>query len=360
MPVALLIALAVSLGIHAAVLFLTDIDIPPEPEPLPLLAELKTLPRPLPPMPAVAPAEKPKATVPKPPPKQKPRRKLEPVPAPAPAPLSSASPVLTVPSDSPTAIVPEPTVAAESPVSGDGAGVAGGAGDPADVAPVPPVASETLSTAASVPPLPERGRILYRVDRGDSNFEIGRARQEWEIADGHYHLRSVIETTGLVWLFKAYRVEMESQGEVTADGLRPDSFSIRRNGREAREKAAFDWAGMMVSVGDHAPQPLARGAQDLLSFNFQLRFMALPESGGVLMLATGRKYDAYRLEVLGDEEVAVPAGTLRTLHLRAPGINTTELWLAYDYLMLPVKIRHVDNKGNSLVQVATEIQLSQE
>ena len=70
--------------------------------------------------------------------------------------------------------------------------------------------------------------------------------------------------------------------------------------------------------------------------------------------------EAQRDAAGGDEEIVVPAGTLRTLHLRAPGVNTTELWLAYDYLLLPVKIRHVDNKGNSLVQVATEIQLSQE
>ena len=50
---------------------------------------------------------------------------------------------------------------------------------------------------------------------------------------------------------------------------------------------------------------------------------------------------------------------MRTLHLRAPGVNTTELWLAYDYLLLPVKIRHVDNKGGILVQVATEINFGQ-
>lgn len=41
-------------------------------------------------------------------------------------------------------------------------------------------------------------------------------------------------------------------------------------------------------------------------------------------------------------------------------VNTTELWLAYDYLMLPVKIRHVDRKGDSLVQVAIKIEVSPE
>lgn len=34
-----------------------------------------------------------------------------------------------------------------------------------------------------------------------------------------------------------------------------------------------------------------------------------------------------------------------------------ELWLAYDYRMLPVKIRHVDNKGGILVQVCREFRI---
>lgn len=357
MPFALLIALAVSLGIHAAALFLTDVDLASEPEPMPLMAELKPLPPPQPRKPVLTPpADTPKEVVkPTPPPKKKrksPRPKLEPAPEPG------ASPVLSVPVESPAVVSPASEVQPANYVVGD---AQDGAGGPAESVEEATASSEVaIPIADAAPPLPERGRIVYRVDRGDSNFEIGRARQEWEIGDGHYQLRSVVETTGLVWLFKAYRVEMESRGQVTGEGLRPDSFSIRRNGKEVREKASFDWENMTVSVADHAPQPLAKGAQDLLSFNYQLRFMALPESGGVLMLATGRKYGAYRLEVIGDEEIAIPAGTLRTLHLRAPGVNTTELWLAYDYLLLPVKIRHVDNKGDSLVQVATEIQLSQE
>ena len=199
--------------------------------------------------------------------------------------------------------------------------------------------------------------IRYRVDRGDSNFEIGVSRNEWEIDDGHYRLKSVIETTGLVWLFKAYRIEMESIGQMTPEGLRPESFAIRRNAKETKEKVLFDWQNMIVSVGEQSGQMLTNGAQDLLSFNYQLGYLPHPEAGGTLPIATGRKYGIYRLEVLGDEEIQVPAGTLRTLHLRAPGENTTELWLAYDYLLLPVKIRHIDSKGESLVQVATEIQL---
>ena len=117
---------------------------------------------------------------------------------------------------------------------------------------------------------------------------------------------------------------------------------------------------MKLRVSDRPEQKLDPGAQDLLSFYYQLGFMNIPDGGaGAMHLATGKKYGLYRLENLGDEDIEIPLGVLRTRHLRAPGENSTELWLAYDYRLLPVKIRHVDNKGGILVQVATEINFGQ-
>jgi hypothetical protein len=334
MPIALLVALAASLGIHVAALFGPEIDLSTEPEIVPLMAELKPMPLPKAPPEAADRPEKPVAAKP-----SKPRRKVEKV--------ASASSVLSVPESSAEAAAEASAEAtAEEAAEEVASATAVASPDPAE----PPPALE--------PRLPPRGMIRYRVDRGDSNFEIGVSRHEWEIADGRYRLTSLVETSGLVWLFKAYRIEMESRGWLTAEGLRPESFAIRRNGQETREKAAFDWENMTVRVGDRAEQALSFGAQDLLSFNFQLGYLAHPEAGSTLHIATGRKYGVYRIEVLGDEEIEVPAGVMRTLHLRAPGVNTTELWLAYDYLLLPVKIRHVDSKGDSLVQVATHIQVN--
>ncbi|MFZ4535233.1 DUF3108 domain-containing protein [Propionivibrio sp.] len=333
MPFALIIALAASLGIHVAALFGPDIELATEPESMPVMVELKPMPRPQAPVEPPKKSEKPTAVKAK---AKQPRQKA----AAVAKTVAIATPVLSVPEAS-SDTVAAPTVDA--------------AGKQASV-----VAPEPALLPAVAPRLPEHGRISYRVDRGDSNFEIGVSRHEWSVFDGHYRLSSVVETTGLVWLFKSYRIEMESRGLMTAEGLQPESFAIRRNGQEVKEKALFDWENMTVRVGDHGEQALDYGAQDLLSFNYQLGFLPHPEAGSTLPIATGRKYGIYRLEVLGDEEIEVPAGVMRTLHLRAPGENTTELWLAYDYLLLPVKIRYVDSKGDSLVQVATKIQLSPE
>jgi hypothetical protein len=331
MPFALIMAFAVSLGIHAAALFGPEFDLSTEPEAPTIVAELRPLPPPQPRVDAVARAEKPAKA-------RAPRRKVEPA--------ASAMPAPTLPEETPAPEPPElpPAAAQELP--------------PAPPSAEPPATAQPPELAPAEPRLPPRGMIRYRVDRGDSNFEIGYAQHEWEIVDGRYRLQSVVETTGLVRLFKSLRIEMESRGTISDQGLRPETFVIRRNGKEVGEQATFDWVGMKVRVGDRAEQALAYGAQDLLSFNYQLGFLPDLGAGSVLPIATGKKYGVYRLEVIGDEEIEVPAGTLRTLHLRAPGENTTELWLAYDYLLLPVKIRHVDVKGDSFVQVATQIQLS--
>jgi hypothetical protein len=317
MPFALIIAFAASLGVHGLALFGTDVDLSTTPEPPRILAELLPPPRPMPPVQQAVPEQqvvKPKPSRPKV------------------APVASASPVLAMP-ESAAATTVVPAAVAE------------------------PAAPES---APAAPRLPARGMIRYRVDRGDQEFMVGDSTHDWEIVDGTYRITSVSETSGLVALFKPVRIELESRGRLTAEGLQPEHFVIRRGGRDTKEKAEFDWVQMQVQVGNAAAQPLGPGAQDLLSFYYQLGFLAHPEAGNTFPIATGKKYLSYRFEPLGDELIETPAGALRTLHLRVKGDTTTELWLAYDYLLLSVKIRHLDRNGDSFVQVATEIRLSKE
>ena len=341
MPVALLLALAASLGLHAAALFGPQLELSLENEPAPILAELRPMPRPPPEVVA-----EPLSSAPQVKQKRVERRERKVTP-----PLPSPSPVAPV----------ETTVQPEIPEIPAGVAEAASTASTALLgaeAEAPP-AEPALPSVSKPPRIPERGVVLYRVDRGDNAFEIGSARHAWHIAEGAYRIESLLETTGLVGLFKPVRIVMASRGQMTASGLRPDEFSVHRNG-VLREQARFDWAQMTVSIGQREVVPLHEGAQDLLSFHYQLGYLPDLHTGSSLAVATGKKYGAYRLEVIGDEEIELPVGRMRTLHLRAPGVNTTKLWLAYDYLMLPVKIRHLDSQGDSLVQVATEIQMSPE
>ncbi|PKO48921.1 MAG: hypothetical protein CVU31_03145 [Betaproteobacteria bacterium HGW-Betaproteobacteria-4] len=315
MPLAFVIALAASLGIHAVALFGTDVEIfGGADEPAPLLVDLQ-------PPPAAPPAAERKPAV-------KPR--------PKPAPLSTAKP-------SPKAESVAPDAAPESP--------------PAKIAPNLPSTVANKAPAPAKPLLPAKGRMRFVIYYGTQGFEIGRAEHRWEFTeDGRYRLTGMTETTGLVALFKPLVFENESSGRLVAGGLQPETYRTRKNGKDANENADFDWSTVAVRLSrSGASQPVSRGAQDILSLNYQLAYLRNPEGGTTVGVVTGKKYDRFALDSLGEEEIDIPAGHFRTLHLRAMGDTVTEIWIALDRYRLPVKIRYTDKKGDIFEQVATEI-----
>jgi len=331
MPFVLVIAFAASLGLHGLVLFGPDVDLSMAAEPPPLVVEVKPPPAPLPLESPPKLEAKPLAGKRRPP-----ARRSSPSPRPAPEETAVAS------------AEAEPIVhaVAESLAEPEQEGV-----DAGDSGMVP------LAVPA---PLVAKGAIEYRVDRGDQGFQIGRSVHQWEVVEGTYRIVATTETSGLVGLFRPLRIELESSGRMTAAGLRPERFTVRQKGRENEEQTDFDWEEMLLRMRNRPPQTLAPGAQDLLSFNYQLGLMGKLTTGSSLPIATGKKLATYYLEVVGDEEIETPAGTFRCLHLRVPGVATTELWLAYDRFLLPVRVQHIDRRGDLYVQLATAIALAEE
>lgn len=317
MPLALVIALAASLGIHAAALFGTDVEIfGGADEPVPLRAELQ----PPPPPPAA---------------EQKPAVKPRPKPA-KPAPLTTAKPSATVETVAP---VPAPET------------------KPSEIAPNLPSTVASKAKEPAKPLLPAKGRMRFVIYYGTQGFQIGRAEHSWEFTeDGRYRLTGMTETSGLVALFKPLVFENESSGKLVAGGLQPETYRTRKNGKDANENADFDWSTAEVRLSrSGATQPVSPGAQDILSLNYQLAYLRHPEGGATVGVVTGKKYDRFALDSLGEEEIDIPAGHFRTLHLRAMGDTVTEIWIALDRHRLPVKIRYTDKKGDIFEQVATEI-----
>lgn len=322
MPFALIAAALASLGIHAALLFGPEFDLSPAPEPLLLQAEIILKPR-------AAPEQKP-ATA-----------------ASAKKPLmphtksithnSSANVVATAPVMASAETVPETEVA------GEVVGAAGAA---------EPVVHEDAPPAELV--LPPRGEIVFSVTRGDPPAIIGRSVQSWELGDGNYRITSVTETVGLAALIKPIMLTSESRGRIIASGLEPASFLSQQQGKARSEHVEFDWAAGVVRFANGNTSPLPAGSQDLLSFNFQLGWLS---KTGDMAIATGKKLGRYRIELIGEELLETKVGFLTTLHFRAPGETTTEVWLAPAHYLLPVKIRHIDKKGESYDQLADEIRI---
>ncbi len=315
MPIAIVLALAASLGIHAAALFGTDVELfgGATEEPVALRAELQPPPS-VPPPAAPKPAAKPKGK---------------------PVPLASARPSPAAPVVSPAPAEPDDPVPADEAMEKP-------ASPPAE--PVKPL-------------LPASGVIRFAILMGSQGFPVGRAEHRWEFTeDGRYHLYGMTETSGLVALFKTLRFENESHGKLVAGGLQPERYVTRKNGKDANENADFDWPAAQVHLSrDGQVRPVAPGTQDILSLNYHLAYVRRPESGASVGVVTGKKYERYALDSLGEEEVETPAGRFRTLHLRAMTDSVTEIWLALDHHRLPVKIRFTDKKGDVFEQIATEL-----
>lgn len=318
MPIALFVALAGSLLFHGVALLGTDIELfAGEEEPVRIQAEL------LPP-PAPAPVKAPPAPV-----------------AAKPAKTPVRHPA--VKSVKPTAVADVRDVV-ESPTPGENEPNFESTAANAEAAPATPV-------------LAGSGMIRYVISKESLNMEIGRVEQHWAFnADGSYRLSSMSETTGLAAVFKPVRVEMESRGRMVAGGLQPEQLRTLKNGKDNNENADFNWAtGEVLLSRDGSLRPVVPGSQDILSLNYQLAYLGKVADGVTIGVVTGRKYERHALDSLGEEEIVTPAGTFRTLHLRAMTDKTTEIWIALDHHRLPVKIRFTDKKGESFEQVATEI-----
>ena len=275
------------------------------------------------------------------------------------------------PPDSTSASIP---MAAPEPAEEDSA-VAEAEPPPPPVESTPPeiIATAPVTSPTPEPPpvrtLPRRGRITYGLFYGEQKFSIGRTVQSWKIDGDRYRLGSTSETTGIVAVFRTERRTYMSQGSITASGLRPDSFlmSRTRRGEVDEARAQFDWnAGKITwgSVNEKEDAPLPAGSQDFLSLMYQLSLRP-PGPGRIRVpITTGTKFETCELDVLPEETIDTPLGTLRALPVKqvySPGAETIEIWLAAEYRYLPVKVRFYNREGQPTgEQIVSDIRVSEE
>ena len=105
----------------------------------------------------------------------------------------------------------------------------------------PPLRTACRAGAAS------RYTLLY----GEDRTFVGTVVQSWEAGTGTYLIASEAETGGIVELFRPQRLRYVSQGRITPQGLRPESFlmSRTRRGQSEAAQARFDWSAGSLSYG---------------------------------------------------------------------------------------------------------------
>ncbi len=268
----------------------------------------------------------------------------------------------------PTAASPEPLGATtEAP---EGLPVGSAEGVPAAMHNMPAVpVSETSPVPSSAPALPmpanrlaQQGTIRYNITRGESGLLIGQSVHHWEHADGRYTASAVTETIGIAALFVPAKLKQASIGVIDSAGLKPEHFRneqrkrtdeafIERAQNRVRSSSSSGSESSSDSTGREAALTgIADTLQDTLSMYYQLCLLfsdAAPPKGPLhLPIATGRKLETYRFELVGEEVLNYRLNHFATQHLRTrSGDDTVDLWIVPNF-PLPLRIRFVDRKGD--------------
>lgn len=180
--------------------------------------------------------------------------------------------------------------------------------------------------------------------------------------NGRYRVESVTQGLGVYALF-GKRMQV-SEGEVTAEGLKPKHFELRREDNPKKSLFAdFDWAASqlhMKNKGKQTTVPLQKGAQDLVSFVYQFMFKQPAGNDFTLPVTTGKRLQTYHYKVTERKvPIQVPAGKFTTLHLVNAEATETEdekeLWLGAESYFLPVRLIVHDDDGGKIEQTLTSL-----
>lgn len=220
------------------------------------------------------------------------------------------------------------------------------------------------SGAFAAPP----ARIEARYDVLTKGVKIAEVTEIFTRSDNHYRIESVTKPVGLLALFKPDTLHVISSGDITALGLRPQSFIYKRSQETLKNtEASFDWEQSTLMLSDRYGQrfePLPADAQDRLSALYQFRFVPfLRERKELTMhITNGSKIDARQYLIRPRQILTVPLGTLETLYLSTAPQQTewkTEIWLSVENGNFPCKIVLTEDNGNQLSQILTALSIAQ-
>lgn len=223
--------------------------------------------------------------------------------------------------------------------------------------PAVPIAPEPARFPVAA--LPGSLSISYQIT---SAFADGRAVYSWEREGDNYRISGEAEAEGFFTLFLEGQIHQESSGTVTDSGLRPERF-VETRPNNVREGLEFDWPKRQVTFSrtdSTRTTPLTDNTVDWLSMIFQLAHMPPHGESMNLQVFTQRKMYKFALQVMGTEEIEIPLGRVRALHLRhvdeKDAREVVDVWLGIDHHNLPVKLRFPVAKNRLMVeQVATRV-----
>jgi hypothetical protein len=199
-------------------------------------------------------------------------------------------------------------------------------------------------------PFPKHLQLAFVVYQGADNFRTGEIHHQLDINGSRYTLKSVRHAAGLVSLRNSDRLIQTSRGKIGEHGLQPDTFEeekITRGGTQNLQ-TMFEWKAQKLRFSHGGETALPADAQDMLSFMYQISQLPMNGEFFPLPISDGAQLQQYQIEIGAKEDITTPMGKLRALHLRkmhVQGEAYFEIWLGLEYRLLPVKFSQVDSSG---------------
>lgn len=312
-------------------------ETPPTPEPVPTAAP-------------VAQPNRPAAAVRTAPAARKKVAKKAPASAPAPAATSPEPPADSQTDVAAAPSAPEPPASAPPLASAPSATAAADpASAPATAAPsvaeaaASPASSASAAAAAYLASWPGDTRLSYQLGGWYRGELHGSGQVLWQREGSRYQI-TVAMNAGLL-----ASLTFSSQGQITANGLRPEVYEEDLRGRRRGVRMGED--EIRLQRGERLPRP--EDVQDAASQFVELghRFatgqIPLRPGGRVdFVLARPGGVDPWTYDVVGEETLHLPElGPVRAMHLkprpldRPRGPIMAEIWFAPSLQYLPVRIR---------------------
>ncbi len=214
---------------------------------------------------------------------------------------------------------------------------------------------------------PKKIDLGYTALLGEQKFEAGLATLKFEHDNGRYKLRIVGRGRGITALLYPGIFSGESEGRITAEGLRPDKYIEERGNPDKRRETIFDHEKGLLRIPEKDPIPFEGSPQDPLTWIVQFYF-AMPKGNAVTFsVGTSRRMDVYTLNRVGDEVLDVPTGnpdpvtgmreTKKVMTQvwkgeRKPDADgkpngSAQFWLAPEFHYVPFRLKVVSAQGRS-------------
>ena len=214
---------------------------------------------------------------------------------------------------------------------------------------------------------PKKIELGYTAYLGEQKFEVGPINLMFSHDNGRYKLKVTGRGRGLAALLYPGTFTGESEGQITAEGLRPDKFTEERGNPDKRREVIFDHEKRLLRIPDKEPIAFEGAPHDPLTWIVQFYF-AMPKGDAVtLSVGTSRRLDVYTITRIGDEVIDAATGEVDPLTgtrgtkpistqlwkgVRKPDADgkpngSAQFWLAPEWNYIPFRIKLVNAQGRS-------------